>query len=100
MRLLFVTSLGCGNSYAYLPERTKAAFGFSVREKTLAESLLQSSTLDYCILRTAGLLNNPATQQAQCHEQGEHHGFVTRADLAQVILSKTQQATLDKKSTP
>jgi len=42
-RLLLVTSLGCGDSWQYLPERARAAFGHEVRLKSLAESWLQTS---------------------------------------------------------
>lgn len=37
-RLLLVTSLGCGDSWQYLPERARAAFGHEVRLKSLAEA--------------------------------------------------------------
>ncbi len=50
-RMILVTSLGCGDSWPFLSERAKAAFGQAVREKTLAESWLQTSQLDYAILR-------------------------------------------------
>ena len=46
-RMILVTSLGCGDSWPFLSERAKAAFGQAVREKTLAESWLQTSQLDY-----------------------------------------------------
>lgn len=49
-RLLLVTSLGCGDSWQYLPERARAAFGHEVRLKSLAESWLQTSTLEWTIL--------------------------------------------------
>ena len=42
-RMILVTSLGCGDSWPFLSERAKAAFGQAVREKTLAESWLQTS---------------------------------------------------------
>ena len=36
--MVLVTSLGCGESWAYLSDRAKAAFGQAVREKSLAET--------------------------------------------------------------
>ena len=48
-RMILVTSLGCGDSWPFLSERAKAAFGQAVREKTLAESWLQTSQLDYAM---------------------------------------------------
>jgi len=60
-RMILVTSLGCGDSWIWLSPRARAAFGQSVREKSLAESWLQTSSLDFAILRPSGLLNTPAT---------------------------------------
>ncbi len=81
-RMLMVTSLGCGDSWPTLSERSKAAFGQAVREKSLAESWLQTSKLDYCILRPGGLLNGEPTNRAKLYVQQEVHGFVNRSDIA------------------
>lgn len=81
-RMILVTSLGCGESWRWLSPRAKAAFGQSVREKSLAESWLQTSTLDYAILRPGGLLTGDATGNAQRFQNREVHGFVMRADVA------------------
>ncbi|MEB4675028.1 NAD(P)H-binding protein [Enterobacteriaceae bacterium G50] len=81
-RMILVTSLGCGDSWRWLSPRAKAAFGQSVREKSLAESWLQTSALDYAILRPGGLLTGDATGNAQRSQNTEVHGFVTRADVA------------------
>lgn len=50
-RFVLVTSLGCGDSWKYLSDRSKAGFGGVVREKSLAEAWLQTSDLDYTIIR-------------------------------------------------
>jgi uncharacterized protein YbjT (DUF2867 family) len=81
-RMILVTSLGCGDSWRWLSPRARAAFGQSVREKSLAESWLQTSTLDYAILRPGGLLTGDATGNAQRFQNREVHGFVMRADVA------------------
>ncbi|QIU89548.1 SDR family oxidoreductase [Yokenella regensburgei] len=81
-RMILVTSLGCGDSWRWLSPRARAAFGQSVREKSLAESWLQTSTLDYAILRPGGLLTGDATGKAQRYQNSEVHGFVMRADVA------------------
>ncbi len=75
-RLLLVTSLGCGDSWQYLPERARAAFGHEVRLKSLAESWLQSSALSWTILRPAGLQDGDATGQAELSQGKEMHGLV------------------------
>ncbi|MNO61254.1 hypothetical protein D3C76_518970 [compost metagenome] len=81
-RLLLVTSLGCGDSWQYLPERARAAFGHEVRLKSLAESWLQTSALDWTILRPAGLQDGEATGRAELSQGKEVHGLVRRADVA------------------
>lgn len=81
-RMILVTSLGCGDSWQYLSPRARSAFGLAVRKKTLAESWLQTSTLDYAIIRPGGLLDGEATGKAQRFQHQECHGFVMRADVA------------------
>ncbi|WP_279503542.1 NAD(P)-dependent oxidoreductase [Aeromonas veronii] len=81
-RLLLVTSLGCGDSWQYLPERARAAFGHEVRLKSLAESWLQTSALVWTILRPAGLQDGDATGRAELSQDKEVHGLVRRADVA------------------
>ncbi|HDZ8836005.1 SDR family oxidoreductase [Aeromonas dhakensis] len=81
-RLLLVTSLGCGDSWQYLSERARAAFGHEVRLKSLAESWLQTSTLAWTILRPAGLQDGEATGKAVLSQGKEMHGLVRRADVA------------------
>lgn len=80
-RMLLVTSIGCGDSWPTLSPAARAAFGQAVREKSLAESWLQTSSLIYTIVRPGGLLDYPATGQA-IRLQTEAHGMVTRADVA------------------
>lgn len=81
-RMVLVTSLGCGESWPWLSDRAKAAFGQAVREKSLAESWLQTSTLNFAILRPGGLLHGEPTGKAVRSQQTEIHGLVMRADVA------------------
>lgn len=93
-RMILVSSLGCGDSWPFLSDRAKAAFGQAVREKSLAESWLQTSTLDYAILRPGGLLSGEATGKAQRFQQQEVHGFVQRADVAAHIQALAAKPAL------
>lgn len=95
-RMLLVTSLGCADSWQFLSPRAKAAFGQPVREKSLAETWLQTSNLDYAIVRPAGLLSQPATGKAQLSQHVEVHGFVTRADVAEQLALLANAETLGK----
>ncbi|CDL79779.1 SDR family oxidoreductase [Xenorhabdus cabanillasii] len=80
-RMLLVTSIGCGDSWHTLSPRAKSLFGQSVRLKSLAESYLQTSTLDFTIVRPGGLTNQAGTGHCQRY-QGEIHGMVSREDVA------------------
>ncbi|AXF74903.1 NAD(P)H-binding protein [Erwinia tracheiphila] len=85
-QMLMVTSLGCGDSWPWLSDRAKRAFGQAVREKSLAESWLQTSQLTWCIIRPGGLLNGAATGKGQLQQNKEVHGLVRRADVALAIV--------------
>ncbi|WP_423140526.1 NAD(P)H-binding protein [Proteus terrae] len=84
-RMLMVSSLGCGDSWAALSDRAKVAFGQAVREKSLAEVWLQTSHFDYAIVRPGGLLNGEETGKAQLYQYEETHGLVNRRDVARLV---------------
>ncbi len=73
-RMVLVTSLGCGDSWQYLSLRARTVFGQAVREKSLAESWLQTSSLDYVIVRPGGLLHGQATGKAILQQVDDVHG--------------------------
>lgn len=95
-RMVLITSLGCGESWSTLSDRAKQAFGHSVREKTFAEVWLQTSKLDYCILRPGGLVDGEPTNRAQCYSAQEVHGYIMRSDLALTILRQVEQPILNR----
>ncbi|GEA51617.1 hypothetical protein VIN01S_24210 [Vibrio inusitatus NBRC 102082] len=84
-RLVLVTSLGCGDSWSTLSDKAKMVFGSAVREKSLAESWLQTSTLSYTILRPGGLKDGGATGTASLSQHKEVHGSISRAEVARLI---------------
>lgn len=94
-RMILVTSLGCGDSWHFLSARAKAAFGQAVREKSLAESWLQTSPMEYAILRPGGLIEGDATGKAQRIQGQECHGFVKRADVAVHLYELANAPTLN-----
>ncbi|WP_369310321.1 SDR family oxidoreductase [Providencia rettgeri] len=95
-RMVLVTSLGCGDSWPYLSLRARAAFGQAVREKSLAESWLQTSSLDFAIVRPGGLLHGEATGKAILQQHVEAHGLVMRADVAEQVYQLATQTILKK----
>lgn len=85
--ILLVTSWGCGESWKWLTPRVREIIGPSVRLKSLAESWLMSSTLDYRILRPVGLTDGEATGRLILSQNEEVHGWVRREDVAHMGLS-------------
>lgn len=96
-QMLLVTSLGCGDTWATMSERAKKAFGHAVREKSLAEVWLQTSTLNYEILRPGGLAQGEATGTGKCFYQQQVQGYIHRAELARIILQRISADKLDNR---
>lgn len=85
-RFLLVTSIGCGEMAPFRSPRAIAAFGAAVDAKSRAEAKLKSSSLDWSILRPGGLISEPATGQGLLSQDAEIHGFIHRADVAQLAF--------------
>ncbi|WP_199435797.1 SDR family oxidoreductase [Vibrio owensii] len=85
-RFVLVTSLGCGDSWKYLSDRSKVGFGGVVREKSLAEAWLQTSDLDYTIIRPGGLKDGEVTGNGVLVEPKEVHGLVYRQEVARLLF--------------
>lgn len=90
-QMLLVTSLGCGDSWRWLSPRAKQAFGRAVREKSLVESWLQTSSLSYCIIRPGGLMNGSASLKGELVQNEEVHGLIRREDVALAMIKLLAQ---------
>ena len=97
-QMILVTSLGCGDSWSTLSLRAKQAFGNAVREKSLAEIWLQTSSLNYVILRPGGLRDGEITNNGECYFAKEVHGFVYRKELARIIIDKIANQQFDNRA--
>ncbi|OCF99346.1 hypothetical protein A9G08_00230 [Gilliamella sp. wkB195] len=97
-QMILVTSLGCGDSWSTLSLRAKQAFGNAVREKSLAEIWLQTSLLNYVILRPGGLRDGEITNNGECYFAKEVHGFVYRKELARIIIDKIANQQFDNRA--
>ncbi|TVQ89004.1 MAG: SDR family NAD(P)-dependent oxidoreductase [Chromatiaceae bacterium] len=82
VRLVLITSLGCGEMAPHRSAAAIAAFGSVVDAKTRAEDHLRASGLPWTILRPGGLRSEPATGRGVLSADPEIHGFIHRADLA------------------
>lgn len=90
-RFVLVTSLGCGDSWKYLSDCSKAGFGGVVREKSLAEAWLQTSDLDYTIIRPGGLKDGEVTGNGVLVEPKEVHGLVYRQEVARLLFEMLEK---------
>lgn len=97
-QMILVTSLGCGDTWSTLSLRAKQAFGNAVREKSLAEVWLQTSSLNYVILRPGGLRDGEITNNGECYFAKEVHGFVYRKELARIIIDKIANQQFDNRA--
>jgi uncharacterized protein YbjT (DUF2867 family) len=86
-QMLLVTSWGCGDTWKWLSPRFREIIGQAVRLKSLAETWLMTSRLDYRILRPVGLIDGEATGAAVLSQNQEVHGLVRRADVAKLGLA-------------
>lgn len=84
-RFVLVTSIGCGDMAPFRSERAVAAFGDSVDAKTRAEIRLRQALPTATIIRPGGLLSEAATGGGLLNDDPQLHGFITRADLADLI---------------
>ncbi|ETS30287.1 hypothetical protein BB987_00155 [Photorhabdus temperata] len=89
-RMLLVTSIGCGEGWKTLSPRAKSLFGQSVRRKSMAESYLQTSSLNYTIIRPGGLTDKPGTGHCQRY-QNDIHGVVSRKDVAHQLAIMAEE---------
>ncbi len=84
-RFVLVTSIGCGDMAPFRSERAIAAFGAAVDAKTRAEEHLRRKLPSATIIRPGGLRSEPATGRGILSDDPQIHGFIHRADVADLI---------------
>lgn len=88
-RLVLVTTIGAGDSFAALNLLTRLVLRPVLPLKTMAEDHLRQSGLDYTIIRPGGL--RPAartpTGQGCLTEDRRTFGYIARADLAELTVA-------------
>ncbi|NQV81295.1 MAG: NAD(P)H-binding protein, partial [Alphaproteobacteria bacterium] len=85
-RFLFVTAIGCGDTWDTLEERAKQFLGPAIEAKNQAEAYLFSSGLDYTVLRPGALSDDPATGNSFLTQDVGVLGTVTRTDVAAQLV--------------
>lgn len=97
-RFVLITSIGCGEMAPFRSERAIAAFGAAVDAKSRAEDYLRQSELDWTIIRPGGLLSEPATGNGILVEDAEMHGFIHRADVADLTYGVLRDSATSGKA--
>lgn len=96
-RLIVVTSMGVGDSYADLGWITwilvntiikSAIADKNIQEAQVVKDFGVESSCDFVIVRPGGLADGPETQKYQVAERGLGGGMVSRADVAHFIVTK------------
>ena len=87
-RMVLVTSIGVGDSADAIPWASKKFLGSILPLKEQAELTLIDSGLDYTIIRPGGLVRDGDTPTGHGVLTEDRHafGFISRADLAQLII--------------
>ena len=87
-RLLMVSSIGAGDSIKAIPFYVRWILGESLERKTTAEIYIQSTDLDYTIIRPGGLEDGPATGTGFLTEDQDAFIFtrIPRAEVASLLV--------------
>lgn len=93
VRFVLVTSIGCGEMAPYRSERAIAAFGAAVDAKTRAEEHLKRTIPSGTIIRPGGLRAEPATGRGILTTDPAMHGFINRADMADLVVRALRDET-------
>jgi len=98
-RLLFVTSIGCGNSREAVPPNVFEILKDALVAKERAENVLIKfyTNMNWTIVRPGGLKNEPATNTAILTEDNLAIGSVHREDVANLVIKALTSGNTEKK---
>lgn len=85
-RMVFVTSIGSGDSEMAAPWLARVFLREILPLKTQAEDHLMAGGLDYTIIRPGALRSRPATGNGYLSESREAEGIINRSDLGGLIV--------------
>ena len=96
-RIVFVTSIGSGDSEKAAPWLARLFLREILPLKTQAENHLMASGLDYTVIRPGALRSNEPTGNGYLSESRETEGIINRSDLAGLIVDALDDnATMGK----
>lgn len=85
-RIVMVTAIGCGDSRDVLHPKAWEFLGPVIELKDQSETFLQSSGLEWTIIRPGGMTSDAATGQGALTEDHTAMGIITRADLGRLVV--------------
>jgi len=103
-RLICVTGFGAGDSAASIPFLQRVpfqlVFGRAYADKSVQESLIKNSTLDWTIARPGVLTGGARTRRMQVLEDASRwrNGIVARADVADFLVRQIDDRTYLRKA--
>ena len=86
-RMVLVTTIGAGDSYAAIPALSKRVMAKILPLKTQAEEELRASGLEYTIIRSGGMRSGRKTGNGVLSEDPDVFGYIYREDLSELIVS-------------
>jgi len=87
-RVILISTIGAGDSYDAANILSRELFLKEILpRKTEAENHLMASGVDYTIVRPGGLVPAPPTGRGYLSEDRKAFGFLTRGDLARMLVS-------------
>jgi len=97
-RLIFVTSIGCGNSKGAVPENVYEVLKEALLAKEKAEKVLKFYTnMNWTVIRPGGLKTEKATGTAILTEDNMAIGTVHREDVADLVVKALVSGNTEKK---
>ena len=103
-RLVFMSAFGVGETWRDVPAMPRLFMRTLLRDiytdKTVGESILRRSQLDWTIVQPVGLTNGPHTGRYRVGERLDLRGFpaISRADVADFILTQLGPETNVRKT--
>ena len=98
VRIMLVTTIGCGNSKEATPEQTYETLKEVIEAKNRAENLLIKyyTNSNWTIIRPGGLVSEPMTGNAVLTADNTVLGLIHREDVARLVLEAMDSAKTER----
>lgn len=99
VRVILVTSVGCGNSKSAAPPNVYETLKDVLKAKTRAENILIKyyTNMNWTIIRPGGLVSEPMTGKAILTEDTMGIGSIHREDVADLVVKALSSPSTERK---